>query len=133
MNLPTNNVREIRKFGLIAFIFFGCLCAIGIWRDKVIITYFFGALSALGMGLILFPAPLRPLFEGWLKIAHVIGRIVTTLVLSLAYYLVMTPSALVKRLFGGIPLPTRPDKNVSTYWVNRNEPAQPKERFVKRF
>jgi hypothetical protein len=133
MPLNTTKRSEIRKFGLIAFLFFGCLCAIGIWREKAIIVYFFGAMSLLGMGLILFPSPLRPLYEGWLQIAHFIGRLVTILVLTLAYYLVMTPSALIKWLFGGRPIAVKPDNTASSYWVDRTEPGQPKERFLKRY
>jgi hypothetical protein len=133
MTLNTAKRSEIRKFGLIAFLFFGCLGAIGIWREKAIITYFFCALSLLGMGLILFPVPLSPLYKGWLKIAHLIGKTVTTLILTLAYYLVITPSALIKRVFGGRPLAMAPSKTATSYWVARSEPGQPKERFSKRY
>jgi hypothetical protein len=68
-----------------------------------------------------------------MKIARLVGRIITILILTLAYYLVITPSALIKRVFGGRPLPLKPDKGVSSYWVTRTEPAQPKERFLKRY
>ncbi len=125
--------KEIRKFGIIALIFFGSLCGLGIWTGKPIPTYLFGSLSILGLGFILIPARLRPVYNAWMKIAHVIGRIITTLVLALAYYLVITPSALIKRLFGGRPLPLKPDKEAKSYWVTRTEPAQPKERFLKRY
>ncbi len=125
--------KDIRKFGLIALIFFGSLCTIGIWTNKPVPTYIFGALSILGLGFILIPNRLRPVYNAWMKIAHVIGRIITTLVLALAYYLVITPSALIKRVFGGRPLPVRPDKEAKSYWVTRTEPAQPKERFLKRY
>jgi hypothetical protein len=57
----------------------------------------------------------------------------TVLILSLAYYLVITPSALIKRLSGGAPIPVKPDKEALSYWVDRSEPAQPKERFLKRY
>jgi hypothetical protein len=124
---------EIRKFGLIAFLFFGCLSAIGIWRVKVIIPYFFAALSVLGMGLIIIPSPLRPLYEAWLKVAHFLGRIITSLILAVTYYLVITPAALLKRFFSGRPLPLKPHKEASSYWVSRTEPAQPKERFLRRY
>jgi hypothetical protein len=133
MSWNSTETKEIRKFGFIALIFFGALCALGIWKQKVVPTYLFGFLAALGLGFILLPKPLRPLYSGWLKIAHLIGRIITTLVLALAYYLVLTPSALIKRLFGGAPLPLKPDGEVTTYWVTRAEPAQPKERFLRRF
>ncbi len=133
MSLNSTDTKQIRKFGLIALIFFGCLCALGIWLEKPFPTYLFGILSALGLGFILFPHQLRPVFVAWLKIAHFLGRVVTTLMLTLAYYLVITPAALIKRIFGGTPLPIKPDKNASSYWVNRTEPNQPKERFLKRY
>lgn len=133
MNWNSTDTREIRKFGSIALIFFGTLCSLGIWRQKVLLTYLFGLLSLLGLGFILLPKPLRPAYSGWLKIAHLIGRTITTLVLTLAYYLVVTPSALIRRVFGGRPLPVKPDNTASSYWVDRSEPCQPQERFYKRY
>ena len=105
----------------------------GIWLGKTIPIYFFGTLSALGLGFILFPNQLRPVFIAWLKIAHFIGRVITTLILTLAYYLVITPATLIKRIFGGAPLPIKPDKNASSYWVTRKEAVQSKQQFLKRF
>jgi len=133
VSLNSTDTKQIRKFGLIALIFFGCLCALGIWLEKPLPTSLFGTLSALGLGFILFPHQLRPVFVAWLKIAHFLGRVVTTLILILAYYLVITPAALIKRIFGGTPLPIKPDKNVSSYWVTRKEAVQSKEQFLKRF
>ncbi|OEU48225.1 MAG: hypothetical protein BA861_09650 [Desulfobacterales bacterium S3730MH5] len=125
--------KDIRKFGVTALVFFGCLCGAGIWTDKVVPTYLFGSLSILGLGFILMPGPLKFVYAAWLKIAHFVGKIITTLMLTLAYYLVITPAAFIKRLFGGFPLPVKPDKKVSSYWVARTEPAQPRERFIKRY
>jgi len=133
MGLNSTKKKEIRKFGIIALIFFGCLCVLGLWTQKTIPAYFFGFLSILGLGFILIPEPLMPIHAGWLKIASFIGKIVNILVLTLAYYLVITPSAMLKRLFGRIPLSLKPDKKVLSYWVARDEPAQPKGRFLKRY
>ena len=133
MNSSSTNKKEIRKFGIIAFLFFGCLCALGLWRQKPVAFYLFGVLSLLGMGFILLPTLLRPVYDAWLRIAHLIGRTVTIVMLTLAYYLVITPSAVAKRIFGGRPLPLKPDPNTPSYWVERAEPAQPKERFHKRY
>ena len=132
-NLNSTETREIRKFGLIALVFFGCLCTLGILLKKPLPTYLFGFLSVAGLGFIFFPSYLRPLYSVWLKISQALGRVVTALILTLAYYLVITPSALIKRLFGGRPLPVKPDIQASSYWVARPEPAQPKERFLKRY
>jgi len=133
MNSSLTDRKEIRRFGLIALLFFGCLCALGLWRQKLIITSLFGVLSFLGLGFLLFPRPLMPIYKGWIKIANFIGQTITTIILTLAYYLVITPSALVKRVLSGRPLPLRPDENMDSYWVPRDEPSQPKERFIKRY
>lgn len=118
---------------MIALIFFGALFALGIWKEKPLPTYLFGGLSLLGFGFILIPLQLKPVYVAWLKIAHFISRVITALMLACAYYLVITPTALLKRLFGQTPLPVKPDKNVLSYWVDRDEPAQPRERFIKRY
>jgi hypothetical protein len=123
----------MRKFGIVIFVFFGCLCAIGLWTKKSLPTYLFASLSILGIGFILLPYHLEPVHAAWLKIAHFLGKVVTTFIMALAYYIVITPAALIKRLFGGRPLPVRPDKKIQSYWVDRTEPVQPKERFLKRY
>lgn len=125
--------KEIRRFGLIAFIFFGCLFVLGIWKEKPLPIFLFGFLSCLGLGFIIIPLQLRHIYHIWLKVSHFIGSVITTIILAMAYYLVITPSAFIKRLFGGTPIPLRPDKGASTYWVLRSEPVQPIERFLKRF
>ena len=133
MNSNSTEKKQIRKFGLIALIFFGALCALGVWKEKFLPTYLFGFLSVLGLGFIVAPIPLKPVYNAWLRFAHLISRVITNLILILIYYLVITPSGLIKRFFGGKPLPVKPDKNISSYWVTRPEPAQPSERFFKRY
>ena len=133
MSLNSTNPREIRKFGIIGFLFFGTLLAIALWRDKTLAAYFFGILSCLSIGFIILPWRLRYVYATWLKIANFVGLVVTTLILSILFYFVITPTALIKKIFGGRPLPLKPDDKVSTYWITRTEPAQPKERFPKRF
>ena len=96
-------------------------------------SYLFGSLSCLGALFVLLPSVMKPVYVGWLKVAHFIGKIVTVVILALAYYLVMTPSAVVKRLLSGRPLPTKPDRKAASYWVARTELAQPRERFLKRY
>lgn len=129
----STDVKKVRKFGIIAFPFFGFICSIAIWRQKVLLACFFGTLSLLGLGFLTCPGPLKRVYKIWQKIAHLIGRTITIIMLTLAYYLVITPSAFLKKLFGGPPISSKPDKNASSYWVSRSEMAQPKERFIKRF
>ncbi len=127
------NPREIRRFGVIGFLFFGTLFAVAVLRDKTLAAYFFGPLAVLSIGFVMMPVQLKPVYAGWLKIAHFIGSKATILILTIFFYFVITPAALLKRIFGGRPLPVKPDPDAETYWVTRPEPAQPKERFPKRY
>jgi len=132
MNLNSTN-KDIRKFGLVALVFFGALCGVALWQASTAMGLFFGFLSLLGLGFLLVPGPMAPVYRGWLKVAHFIGTVLTMVMLSLSFYLVITPAAWLKRIFGGAPLPLKPDPEASTYWVARREAAQPKERFYKRY
>jgi len=133
MNSNLTNPREIRKFGAIGCIFFGTLFAAAVWQAKTPLAFFFGLLTLLSIGFVLMPVQLKPVYAAWLKIGHFIGSKVTILILTIMFYFVITPAALLKRIFGGRPLPVKPDPDAETYWVTRLEPAQPKERFPKRY
>lgn len=133
MNLSLIEVKDVRKFGIIAFPFFGCLACLGYLKHRVLLAPVLSVLSVTGLGFIVMPSRLLPVYRLWVKTALLIGRIVTAIILALAYYLIITPSALMKRCFGGRPIPMKPDPDATSYWVPRSEPAQPKERFLKRY
>ena len=133
MNSFSTDPRDIRKFGLIGVAFFGLLAALALWRDKPLALWVFGALSLGFTSFACFPAAMTPAYRAWMRAAHFVGPIVTAVILTLTYYLVITPYGLLKRLFGGRPLPLERDKRLESYWVERPEPAQPRERFSKRF
>jgi len=133
MSSSSTDKRDIRRFGVIACLFFGALAGVALWRDKAGILIFFGTLSTLGFLFLLAPGPMAPLYRGWMRVAHKIGLAVTAIVLTITYYGVITPSAWLKRLFGGRPLPVAPDPEKSSYWIDRTEPAQPKGRFHRRY
>ena len=133
MRSNSTDIKKIRQFGLVALIFFGCLSGVGWFTGKLLLACFFTLLALIGAGFVIAPGPLSPVYAGWLKISAFLGKTVTVIILTLAYFLVITPYALILRLLGGRTLPLKPDKTVSSYWVRRTEPAQQKVQFFKRF
>jgi hypothetical protein len=129
----STDLRQIRRFGLAGVVVFGLLCGVGFWHVKPLPAGFFSLLTLLSAGFLIVPARFAPIYGVWMKAANRIGRFFTAFLLSLAYYLVITPFALVMRIFGKTTLPVRYDKGASSYWVARSEPVQPKERFFKRY
>ena len=133
MNSYSTDKKAIRKFGAIAFTFFGLLSGVALWRQKELFSAFLGTLSSFGLSLLVFPEPLRPVYVRWMQLAHKVGGYISITILAFAYYLVITPSALIKRVFGGRPIPIKLDKKVQSTWITRSEPIQPRERYLKRF
>ncbi len=76
---------------------------------------------------------LRPGYKGWMKVAHVIGGVVTTVLLTTVFFLVFTPVALVLKLFGKDHLERRINKAAATYWHSRHGDDLSRERLEQQF
>ena len=133
MNSNSTDPKEVRKFGMAALVLFGAFFVLSLGLGKPAAAIFFNILAVIGAGLFAMPSRLVGVYKTWLKIAHFVGTVITMVVLALGFYLVITPSALIKRIFGGRPLPLKPDRNATSYWVPRDEASQPIERYVKRY
>ncbi|MBF0381322.1 MAG: carbamoyltransferase [Magnetococcales bacterium] len=128
-----SELTNIRKFGIGAVVIFGALLLLAVYFNSSFPTYLFSILTILGAGFILVPRKLRVLYKVWMRFSKFIGKNINFLLLAIVYYFVVTPIALIKSVFGGRPLSVKPDKGINSYWKLRTEPAQPKERFFKRF
>ncbi len=131
LDIDTSSRTEQRKFGLVmaaAIFILGLLrMAIrfalhGTFANPV--WFFVVALPFLVLGL-LWPRGLKPLFVVWIKFALVLNWIVTHVLLTIMYYLVIMPMGLMMRLFSEDPLKRRRLPQTESYW---EEPeAQPEE------
>lgn len=79
------------------------------------------------------PAVLRPVHKLWMGLAFVLGWFMSRLILSLVYYLVLTPIGLAMRVRGKDFLNKKIDKEASTYWIKRPKPEMGKERYERLF
>lgn len=73
-------------------------------------------LLLIGTGI---PRVLRPLYLGWMGLAFVLGFFMTRVLLTLVFFLVVSPIGLVMRLLGKDLLDKKIDQNASTYWKPR--------------
>ena len=62
----------------------------------------------------------RRLWEGWKVVAHAIGNFQARLLLSLFYFLVVPPFALLVKLFMD-PLRLRPADHRGSFWIDRED------------
>lgn len=109
--------RELRQFGIAIGIVLGLLGGLFLYRGISYYSYFL--ISSLTFLFLAFVAPivLKPLQKIWMTLAIIIGWFVTRVILIVLFYLVVTPLALVARLFGKRFLDIRFDKNADSYWM----------------
>ncbi len=73
------------------------------------------ALGLMALGLASKSAAAR-LAAAWMGFAEILGRINSKLILGAVYFLLLTPLALLLRLFGGNKVNTRADAGADTYF-----------------
>lgn len=76
---------------------------------------------------------LRPGYRGWMKVAHVIGAVVTTVVLTTVFFAVFTPVAAVLKVMGKDHLGRKADRSAKSYWRRRPAVAWEKKRYLQQF
>jgi hypothetical protein len=69
------------------------------------------------------PALLAPLNRLWMSLGHLLGRIVSPIIMGLIYFGVVTPIAYLARWRGVDPMKRRFDPKATTYWVEREPPG----------
>lgn len=124
--------RQLRSFGLLVG---GIFLVMGMWPvlwhglDPRLWALVLGG-SLLLPGLLM-PAVLRKPYELWMRLAHVLGWINTRIILSIMFYTVFTPVALVMRLIGTDPMNRSFLSSVETYRVlrQRRSPSHMKHQF----
>jgi hypothetical protein len=81
----------------------------------------------------LFPAVLAPLNRLWMRFGLLLHAIVNPVVLAIMYFLVITPTGLLMRLFGKDPLRLSRDPAAATYWIDRKPPGPAPESMRDQF
>jgi len=114
---PTRlTVAEGRRFGLTVGGAFLLLAAFFFWRKHTIplwITGSFGASFALA-GLVV-PTLLGPVQDAWMRFAVALSKVTNPIVMGLIYYTAITPTGILRRVFGGNPLDHR-NPDTDSYW-----------------
>jgi hypothetical protein len=126
--LPTN-----QRFGLFFAALLLVLAAYAHWREFELVSTPAFISSALFALLALFsPQLLGPLNRLWYDFGLLLGSIVSPIVLGAIFFLIITPVALVARLFGRdeLKITRRP---VDSYWVARSPPGPSSDSFKNQY
>jgi hypothetical protein len=112
--------KALRKFGLTMATVFAVIFLFLIFRHKVVSSRFlFLSLLFLGAGFV-HPASLRLLYIAWMKLAFVLGWMNTRLILTVMFYLVFTPIAIILKVMRKDLLDRKIERERHSYWLKKN-------------
>ena len=109
-----------KKFGILFFIVF---LIISLWPllNNGQVRYWSLIISSIFLvSAFLFPKPLKPLNKVWIKFGETLGRIIAPIVMSLVFFIVLTPIGIILKIFGKDVLRLKISKK-KTYWLHRNK------------
>ena len=126
------NAQARKSALLVAAVFLG-IAAWNLYRGRTGVVLIFGALGAalVGAGLLVPPAA-RAFHTAWMRFAVLLGHVNSRVLLTLVYYLVVTPYGFVTRLVGRDPMRRRGPR-AESYWVERKTTRQAPEQFERLF
>jgi len=111
---------------------FVVLAGVAWWRGHPTTVTILGGLGTLLVlaGLVV-PTHLGPVERAWMKLAHLISRVTTPVVMGAMYFLVITVVGVLRRTFGGNPMQQK-EVNQSL-WQPRPEGARRSRSMQRQF
>ena len=108
-----------RKFGLTLGIFFGLLAALAYFRgrDPRVLAFLSGIFLFFAL---VYPPALRTFQRLWMGLAECMGWVMTRVILTVVFYLVLTPIGFFLRMTGKDLLGRHPQAGQGSYWKERN-------------
>ena len=124
---------DLRKFGITIGVILLIIAGFLFWKEKEsfqILLTFGVTLCILGIAI---PFILKPIYWVWMIFATILGWIMTRVILSLLFYIIITPIGLILRFFGKQFLELRWDKSKESYWNFRTNEHPQNKNYKKQF
>jgi hypothetical protein len=134
MTLTQNDKKRIRSFAIIMAVALSILGGLLFWWDKThgatVLWSVGGAMLVLGMVL---PVVLWPLERIWFYFAVALGWLNTRILLSVVFYLIITPTGWVMRLFRKDVLERQFRTSKETYWHDISDETFDPENYERQY
>jgi len=132
LNSIKSSRKDIKNFGVTIGLI---LLIVGVFlfvREKDLFIYFFSVGLALIIISVITPVILKPIYKIWMIFAVIIGWIMTRVILSVLFFLIITTIGIFTRLIGKDFLNLKTKNNVS-YWNIRNKEYELNQDYEKQF
>jgi len=129
-----NEQEQAQQFALMLPVVLGLLAALAWWREnpKASLGLLIAGPAICLVALVLPPVWLR-VFRLWMKLGAALNFVMTRVILTIFYYLILTPFSLVMRLFGKAPLDLAWKDGKQTYWLDKEPVEGGLERYRKQY
>lgn len=130
--LPVNP-RTLRNFGWLVggvFLLLGCWF---LYRNKPVWPYLLAPGVLLVLGGLIVPASLKHVYIAWMTLGLALGFVVSNVILTIFYYLVVTPVGLIARLCGQDFLSLKRSPAAVSYWVMKPVAARAPQEYEQQF
>ena len=125
--------RELRQFGITIGLVLGLLGSWFLWRNKEGSSLLLIAATLfLSLGFTL-PRLLKPFQKLWMTLAVLLGWLMTRIILTILFYLVVTPIGLLAKVSGKDFLNRKFNSDASSYWIPRKAITPDKRNYEKQF
>jgi len=125
--------RELRQFGITIGVVLGLLGMWCVWRGKEgSYPLLISAIVFFSLGFI-FPLLLKPVQKLWMSLAILMGWLMTRVIITILFYLVVTPIGILARVCGKDFLNTKIDRNANSYWSPREIAGPDKNNYENQF
>lgn len=95
-------------------------------------TFLYLAIALIGLGLII-PNLLKPIYLIWMIFAVIIGWVMTRVILSLLFYLIITPIGIIAKILNKDFLNLKKEYGKATYWNKRDRSLELNQDYSKQF
>ena len=131
-NIKTKK-KDIQSFGITIGIIFLIIAGFLFYKEKEAFQLLLYLASSFICLSFLFPGILKPIYLVWMIFAVILGWFMTRLILSLLFFLVVTPIALVLKLVGKDLLELKKQEVRGSYWNKRVSQKERNQNYEKQF
>ncbi len=124
--------KALRDFGLLFCVVFALAAGVMYWKGNPGWKWSVAGSAGFLLAGLLVPTALSRFFRLWMGLAFVMGWVMTRVVLTAAFSLIMTPLGIVLRAMGKDLLDKKLQKGSATYWKS-HAAVNDREQYKKQF
>jgi hypothetical protein len=125
--------RDVRKFAIIVGLLLLLMSGFLLWKEKTSFQLILIIGIILLAGGVALPTIFKPIYWVWMVFAAILSWVMTRVILSVVFFLALTPTGLISRMCGKQFLELKWDNSEDTYWDYRSADKNNLESYEKQF